>query len=91
MEQRGREHNSWEELVEKTINAEAKTSVQLQSILCKMDLHCPCGNRPTNSTLAKSSAPSTRDSHDNPVKKTQTLALKRPNSSRPENGRTFDK
>ena len=46
MEQRGRELDSWEELVEKAINAEAKASLQPPSILREMDQRCQRGNRP---------------------------------------------
>ena len=53
MEQRGREHDSWEELVEKAIDAEAKASLQPPSILREMDQRCPHGNRPAHSTMAK--------------------------------------
>ena len=53
MEQRGRELDSWEELVEKAIDAEAKASLQPQSILREMDQRCPHGNRPAHATVAK--------------------------------------
>ena len=44
MEQWGREHNSWEELVKKVIDAKAKASLQLPSILREMDQRCLHGN-----------------------------------------------
>ena len=40
MKQQRREHDGWEELVKKTINAKAKASLQPPSILCKIDQHC---------------------------------------------------
>ena len=83
IEQRGREHDSWEELVEKAIDAEAKASLQPPSILCEMDQRCPRGNRPTHSTLAKSQASSTRDSRDDPVKKPPPSSAPKPSNSLP--------
>lgn len=41
MEQRCREHNSWDKLVEKAIDAEAKASLQPAFILREMDQRCP--------------------------------------------------
>lgn len=40
MEQRVREHNSWDELVEKGIEAEAKASLLPAFIIRKMDQRC---------------------------------------------------
>ena len=44
MEQRGQEHDSWKELVKKTIDAKAKASLQPPLILREMDQYCLCGN-----------------------------------------------
>lgn len=44
MGQRGRELDSWDELVEKAIDAEAKASLQPTSIIREMDQRCPGGN-----------------------------------------------
>lgn len=44
MEQCSRELDSWDELVEKAIDAEAKASLQPAPILRKMDQRCPQGN-----------------------------------------------
>lgn len=41
MDQRGRELDSWDELVEKAIDVEAKASLQPAFILSKMDQSCP--------------------------------------------------
>ena len=90
MEQRGRELDSWEELVEKAIDAEAKASLQPQSILREMDQRCPHGNRPAHATVAKPQT-STRDPRDEPSEKPKTSGPKQPNSSRPENSEIADK
>ena len=44
IEQREQEHNSWEELIEKAIDAEAKVSLQPPLILREIDQCCPRGN-----------------------------------------------
>lgn len=54
MEQRGRELDSWDELVEKAIDAEAKASLQPPSFIREMDQRCPRGNRLAHTTVAKS-------------------------------------
>ena len=68
MEQRGREKDSWEELVEKTIDAEAKAGLQPSSFVRDMDRLCPQGNRPPH-TVAKSQASSTWDPRNDPSEK----------------------
>ena len=92
IEQWGREHDSWKELVEKAIDAEAKTSLQPPLILHEMDQYCPHNNQLAHSTVAKSQASSTRDSYDNPVKKLlPPLALKPFNSSLARSSETSNK
>ena len=83
IEQRGREHDSWEELVKKAIDAEAKASLQPPSILREMDQRCPRGNRPAHSTVAKSQASSTRDPRDDPVEKPPPPSAPKPSNSSP--------
>lgn len=56
MEQRGRELDSWDEFVEKAIDAEAKASLQPVSTLREMDQCCPWGDCPTHTTIAKNQA-----------------------------------
>ena len=90
MEQRGRELDSWEELVEKAIDAEAKASLQPQSILRKMDQRCPHGNRPAHATVAKPQT-STRDPRDEPSEKPKPSGPKQSNSSRLEKSGVADK
>ena len=92
MEQQGREHDSWEELVEKAIDAEAKASLQPLSILCEMDQRCPRGNRPAHSTVAKSQASSTRNPRDDSVKKPSPPLAPIPSNSLPvRSSETSDK
>ena len=81
MEQRGRELDSWEKLVEKAIDAGAKASLQSQSILREMDQRCPRGNRPAYSTMARSQATSTQDlrGRDGSVEKPEPAPMS-PNS-----------
>ena len=47
MEQLGRELNSFEELVEKAVDAEAKTALRPHSYACKTDQYCFWGSRPS--------------------------------------------
>ena len=49
LDARGRELDSWDEVVEKTINAEAKASLQLYSRTRKMDSKCPRDELPVKS------------------------------------------
>ena len=46
LDARGRDLDSWEEAVEKAVNAEAKALLQSSSSICDMDSRCPKGNRP---------------------------------------------
>ena len=88
MEQRGREHNNWEELVEKAIDAKVKASLQPLSILCELDLRCPRGNQPAYSTVAMSQASFTLDPCDDPVKNSHRLRHRsRPTPRLPEAAR----
>lgn len=52
MDQRGRELDSWDELVAKTIDAEAKTSLQ-PSMLREINQHNPRGNRPSHTFVVQ--------------------------------------
>lgn len=53
MEPRSEEYDSWDDLVEKTIAAEAKASLQPFYYSCNIDNRCPKGNRPSHMTLLK--------------------------------------
>ena len=46
LDTRGRNQDSWEEAVEKAVNAEAKALLQSSASICDMDSRCPRGNRP---------------------------------------------
>ena len=46
LDTRGQNQDSWEEAVEKAVNAEAKALLQSSSSICDMDSRCPQGNRP---------------------------------------------
>ena len=50
IEQRSRESDSWEELVEKAVNAKAKAGLLPTSLTRYMDERAPCGNRPIHTT-----------------------------------------
>lgn len=53
MEQRGRELDSWEELVEKVAKAESKAGLQPTPFIREMDQQCPRGNCPAHATVAR--------------------------------------
>ena len=53
MEQRGREFDSWEEMIEKAVDAEAKAGLQPTSFIREMNHRCQRGNRPAHVTAAK--------------------------------------
>ena len=46
LDARGRDLDSWEEAVEKAVNAEAKALLQSSASTRDMDSRCPRGNRP---------------------------------------------
>ena len=46
LDARGRDLDSWEEAVEKAVNAEAKAMLQSSASTRDMDSRCPRGNRP---------------------------------------------
>ena len=51
-----RELDTWDELVKKTIDADAKARFQPPSFTCEMDQRCPRGNCPVHTIVAKSPA-----------------------------------
>ena len=93
MEQRGWELDSWEQLIEKAIEAEAKAGLQPSFILREMDQRCPRGNRPAHTTVAKSqaSASSARDPQTEPSTEKALAPDKPPHFLRSEHGETSDK
>ena len=86
MEQRGREKDTWEELVKKAIEAKAKVSLLPSSFLRDMDQRCPQGNRPA--TLTKSQTSSAWDPQEEPSEKAQNS--KPSHSLHSENSKTSD-
>ena len=53
MEPRSQEYDSWDELVEKTVAAEAKANLQPSYYSRDIDNRCPKGNRPSHTILSK--------------------------------------
>ena len=54
MNQRGCELDSFREIIERAVNAEAKAKLRLSSNTCEMDQNYPQGNRPVQLTIAQS-------------------------------------
>ena len=48
-------------MVKKAVNAKAKSALQPRSSTKEMDQNCPRGNRPANSTIAKSQGSAMKD------------------------------
>ena len=71
MEQRRKELDDWDKILEKAINAEAKANLQPPSMLREMDQRCQRGNRPVHTTGAKFQASASRDPRDEPPNKAQ--------------------
>ena len=95
LDARGRELDSWEEAIEKAIDAEAKASLQPPSILREMDQRCPRGNRLAY-TVAKFQA-STRDPRGESSASSawypqdESPRSSHPHFSRSESGKTSEK
>ena len=85
MEQRG----SWEELVKKAIDAEAKASLQPPSTLREMDQRCPQGNRPTHTSAGKSQVLLPRD-HGNVSFEVKVTTTQEPCNSPSDEVPTYD-
>ena len=67
MEPRSQEYDDWDELVEKTVDVEAKANLQLSYYSCNIDNRCHKGNRPSHTILSKS-----QSNCDDLSEKTQT-------------------
>ena len=89
IEQRGRENDSWEELVEKAIKAEAKIDFLPSSFVRDIDQRFPRDNRST--PMSKSQASSAQDPQDELSSEKALPPNKPSHSSRSENGDTSDK
>ena len=55
LEHRDLELESFDQMVKKAVNAEAKSALRPRSSTKEMDQHCPRGNRPANSTKSQGS------------------------------------
>ena len=71
---RDRELDSWDEIVDKTVDAEAKASLQAPSGTQEMDSQCPCGQQPTKKE--------DKDSRDYKKNKSSQNSLTNASSSR---------
>ena len=63
MEQQDRESIDFEEIVQRTVNAEAKAGLRSSSMVRDSDIRCPRGHRPSNSVAAKVQTQGSKDSH----------------------------
>ena len=84
MEQRGRELNSFKELVKKAVNAEAKAALQLRSYTRKTDQHCLQGSRPSAAKASTQSQPMKDPRVEKPKKpqESKASALQRSDSAK---------
>ena len=57
MEQRGRELDNFEKLVQTVVNAEAKAALQPCSYTCKIDQHCLRSSRPSAAKVSTQGQP----------------------------------
>ena len=55
------ELESFNQMVKKAVNAEAKSTLRPHSSTKEIDQNCPRGNRPANSTVAKSQGSAMKD------------------------------
>ena len=53
IEQQDREAINFEEMVQRTVNAEAKAGLKSSAMVQDSDIYCPRGYRPSNSTASK--------------------------------------
>ena len=92
----GRELDSWEEAVEKTVNVEAKVLLQSASSTREIDQRCPRGNHLAYTNVAKLQV-STQDPRDESSTfsawhpQDEPLRSSHPHPSRSESGETFEK
>ena len=86
MKPRSQEYDSWDKLVEKTVTAKDKASLQPSYYSCNMDNHCLKGNRPGHTTLSKRQ--SGREPRNESSDKTQTHQAQ--NKSTPSNSLQLD-
>ena len=76
MEQRGRELDSFEDTVQKAVDAKAKAALRPRSAARETGQHCPRVTRPANSTVAKSLGSPMKDPRiEEPKARTQKATL----------------
>ena len=61
LEHQDLELESFDQMIKKTVNAEAKSAFRPRSSTKEMNQHCPQGNQPANSTIAKSQGSAMKD------------------------------
>ena len=89
MEQRGRELDSFKELVEKTVDAEAKAALRRRSYACKTDQYCLRGNKPSAAKASNQGQPM-RDPRVEELK-SRPQKLKAPAPSRSDSAEISEK
>ena len=62
MEQQDRESVDFEEIVQRIVNAEAKTGLRSSTMVRESDAHCPKGYRPSHNTFLKVQTQGSKDS-----------------------------
>lgn len=83
MEQCGRELDSFGELVQKAVNAKAKTALWPRFAACETDQRCPQSTRPAHFTVAKANLQDSSMKNpriEEPEARTQKTTLQRSNS-----------
>ena len=95
MEPRSQEYDSWDELVEKTVAAEAKANLQPSYYSRDMDNRCSKNNRPSHTNLSKHQP--SRDNHpekekpQNPQVQKKSTQPPSSGSPRPDSNETSEK
>ena len=86
MEQRGRELDSFEELVKKAVDAKAKAALRPRSYACETDQYCLWGSRPSAAKASTQGQPMKDPRFEQPKSRPQeskALARQRYNSAEP--------
>ena len=86
MQQHGRD--SFEDTIQKAVDAEAKTALRTRSVTREIDQHCPQGTRPANSTAAKSQSSPMKDPK---VEESKSRTQEATSPYRPERTETSDR
>ena len=81
LEHRNLELESFNQMVKKAVDAEAKSALRPRSSTKEMDQNCPRGNRPANSTVAKSQGSAIKDPRTEEPKVRDTKSLSGPQRS----------